>query len=251
MIYIGGIYNEGFPGGLVACGRPRSVQRAQVDYNKLWKAQGGFYDPAINGLKGSLWMDPDMSKVVVPQWIEMPTTHNRNIHQRGTSEQFIRSATPLKDKKLILAKSGWMADAYARVAEHRAFFDYWLKGIKNGVMDEPPVRAYIRTGNGGGYYQHFDNWPAPETQYTKLYLDASPSNWAGDRQRKDFLRLSQIFLERGDITEREREMLRLLCASPGDSVSREVLSGLGGAAQERTVDVLINRLRRKIGAGSR
>lgn len=62
-------------------------------------------------------------------------------------------------------------------------------------------------------------------------------------------------LERGElrageevvrITEREREMLRLLCVSPGDSVSREVLSGSGGAAQERTVDVLINRLRRKI-----
>ncbi|MBV9287886.1 MAG: response regulator transcription factor [Hyphomicrobiales bacterium] len=62
-------------------------------------------------------------------------------------------------------------------------------------------------------------------------------------------------LERGELrageelvrlTEREREMLRILCANPGDSVSREALSGSGGAAQERTVDVLINRLRRKI-----
>jgi two-component system, OmpR family, phosphate regulon response regulator OmpR len=48
------------------------------------------------------------------------------------------------------------------------------------------------------------------------------------------------------ITEREREILRLLCVKPGESVSREALSGSGGAAQERTVDVLINRLRRKI-----
>ena len=48
------------------------------------------------------------------------------------------------------------------------------------------------------------------------------------------------------ITEREREMLRLLCANAGASVTREALSGSGGAAQERTVDVLINRLRRKI-----
>ena len=48
------------------------------------------------------------------------------------------------------------------------------------------------------------------------------------------------------ITEREREILRLLSVRPGESVSREVLSGSGGAAQERTVDVLINRLRRKI-----
>jgi len=62
-------------------------------------------------------------------------------------------------------------------------------------------------------------------------------------------------LERGDlragdetirITEREREMLRLLGANAGAIVSREALSGSGGAAQERTVDVLVNRLRRKI-----
>jgi two-component system phosphate regulon response regulator OmpR len=62
-------------------------------------------------------------------------------------------------------------------------------------------------------------------------------------------------LERGElrsgdevvrITEREREMLRLLTANAGATVSREALCGSGGAAQERTVDVLINRLRRKI-----
>lgn len=62
-------------------------------------------------------------------------------------------------------------------------------------------------------------------------------------------------LERGElrsgdelvrITERERELLRLLCANAGASVTREALSGPGGAAQERTIDVLINRLRRKI-----
>jgi two-component system, OmpR family, phosphate regulon response regulator OmpR len=62
-------------------------------------------------------------------------------------------------------------------------------------------------------------------------------------------------LERGElrageeivrITDRERELLRLLCANAGSSVSRETLSESGGAAQERTVDVLINRLRRKI-----
>ncbi len=62
-------------------------------------------------------------------------------------------------------------------------------------------------------------------------------------------------LERGElragedpvrVTEREREMLRLLTANAGAIISREALSGSGGAAQERTVDVLVNRLRRKI-----
>ncbi len=62
-------------------------------------------------------------------------------------------------------------------------------------------------------------------------------------------------LERGELrandevvrlTERERDMLRLLCANSGESVSREALTGSGAAANERTVDVQINRLRRKI-----
>jgi two-component system phosphate regulon response regulator OmpR len=57
-------------------------------------------------------------------------------------------------------------------------------------------------------------------------------------------------LRRGDVpvrlTEREREILRLLGATPGVSVSREALAGGGGGAQERTIDVQINRLRRKL-----
>ncbi len=48
------------------------------------------------------------------------------------------------------------------------------------------------------------------------------------------------------ITEREREMLRLLAANAGATVSREALSGTGGAGNERTIDVQVNRLRRKI-----
>jgi len=64
-----------------------------------------------------------------------------------------------------------------------------------------------------------------------------------------------FFMERGELrngdeiirlTEREREILRLLGATPGVSVSREALTAPGASAQERTIDVQINRLRRKI-----
>jgi two-component system phosphate regulon response regulator OmpR len=48
------------------------------------------------------------------------------------------------------------------------------------------------------------------------------------------------------ITEREREILSILGGRAGGNVPREDLSGGGGAANERTVDVQINRLRRKI-----
>jgi two-component system phosphate regulon response regulator OmpR len=67
-------------------------------------------------------------------------------------------------------------------------------------------------------------------------------------------------LKRGDevihLTDREREMLRLLAATPGETVPRMALAGgagdsngNGGISQtvgERAVDVQINRLRRKI-----
>jgi two-component system phosphate regulon response regulator OmpR len=64
-----------------------------------------------------------------------------------------------------------------------------------------------------------------------------------------------FFVERGELrsgdeiirlTDREREILRMLGNAPGESLSRESLSGPGANAQERTIDVQINRLRRKI-----
>jgi two-component system, OmpR family, phosphate regulon response regulator OmpR len=57
-------------------------------------------------------------------------------------------------------------------------------------------------------------------------------------------------LRRGDelihLTDREKDILRLLAASPGETVPRLSLAGTGAAAGERAVDVQVNRLRRKI-----
>jgi two-component system, OmpR family, phosphate regulon response regulator OmpR len=57
-------------------------------------------------------------------------------------------------------------------------------------------------------------------------------------------------LRRGEeivhLTDREKDMLRLLSAQPGETVPRLVLAGNGASAGERAVDVQVNRLRRKI-----
>jgi two-component system phosphate regulon response regulator OmpR len=47
------------------------------------------------------------------------------------------------------------------------------------------------------------------------------------------------------LTDREREMLRILASTPGETVPRGALTA-GGSVNERAVDVQINRLRRKI-----
>jgi two-component system, OmpR family, phosphate regulon response regulator OmpR len=57
-------------------------------------------------------------------------------------------------------------------------------------------------------------------------------------------------LRKGDepvhLTDREREMLRVLAAAPGETVPRLALAGTASASNERAVDVQVNRLRRKI-----
>jgi two-component system phosphate regulon response regulator OmpR len=57
-------------------------------------------------------------------------------------------------------------------------------------------------------------------------------------------------LRRGEeaihLTDRERDMLRMLAAAPGETVTRLALAGSGSSPGERAVDVQVNRLRRKI-----
>ena len=49
------------------------------------------------------------------------------------------------------------------------WFDYWLKGAQNGVMDDPPVSVFVMGVNR--WYQEQD-WPLPQTKWTKYYFDS-------------------------------------------------------------------------------
>jgi predicted acyl esterase len=49
------------------------------------------------------------------------------------------------------------------------WYDHWLKGIDTGILDEPPVRYWVM---GANEWRTGDDWPLPETQWTKLYLNS-------------------------------------------------------------------------------
>jgi predicted acyl esterase len=150
-----------------------------------------FEAPALYGPKGTICMSPDPDKIVVPFLTFQPTEA-----RRGNIEAYILAAS--KDKKLYFASEpptgGMHGAAYANdfMKDSKAFFDYWLKGVNNGVMDQPPVKMTVRTGWGGFYFQYENEWPIARTQYTKYYLDASPSPWEGDKKKRDFMTLSPI-----------------------------------------------------------
>ncbi|MCD6518835.1 MAG: CocE/NonD family hydrolase [Anaerolineae bacterium] len=47
------------------------------------------------------------------------------------------------------------------------WFDYWLKGVDNGIMDEPPVRIFVM---GQNRWRTENEWPLARTAYTPYYL---------------------------------------------------------------------------------
>jgi putative CocE/NonD family hydrolase len=53
------------------------------------------------------------------------------------------------------------------------YFDCWLNGIDNGVMDEPPVKLAIRQGADAFAWRHEREWPLARTRWTNFYLDLS------------------------------------------------------------------------------
>jgi putative CocE/NonD family hydrolase len=185
-LYNGGLWNKFNRGGGVS---PSCIPHEMVDGIAMARDKYQFYDPAVYGPTGLIHISTDLSKVKVPFYTAMPLEHP-GIHIRGSSETYIHAAS--KHKKLDIISGDISGYPYTQeaTAKYMAFFDYWLKGKNNGIMDEPPVRMMVRTGNSGYYWQVENEWPIARTQYKKYYLEATPSNWAGDEKRNDFMRLS-------------------------------------------------------------
>jgi predicted acyl esterase len=56
------------------------------------------------------------------------------------------------------------------IEEHDTMFrwyDYWLKGIDNGIMDEPAVKVHVE---GTRQWMSGDQWPVTTVEYRPLYL---------------------------------------------------------------------------------
>jgi putative CocE/NonD family hydrolase len=49
----------------------------------------------------------------------------------------------------------------------RRWFDYWLKGIDNGIMDEPPVRIFVM---GTNEWRDENEWPLARVMMTEYYI---------------------------------------------------------------------------------
>jgi uncharacterized protein len=112
-------------------------------------------------------------KITVPM-LSAGNWSGMGLHLRGNTEAFMRAAS--RHKKLRMHSGTHVHPFYTEEArrEQLRFFDCWLKGIDNGVMDEPPVKLAIRQGGGEVKWRFENEWPLARTQWTRFHLDLTP-----------------------------------------------------------------------------
>jgi uncharacterized protein len=68
----------------------------------------------------------------------------------------------------VLGEIDFGPNAYLVVREEdKRWYDYWLKGEENGVMDEPPIRIFVM---GDNEWRFENEWPLARTEYVSWYL---------------------------------------------------------------------------------
>jgi len=60
-------------------------------------------------------------------------------------------------------------------AEQIRWYDYWLKGIDNGIMTEPPIHYFTMGAAQGDAWKDARQWPLPVEKPTPYYFQAGPS----------------------------------------------------------------------------
>jgi hypothetical protein len=95
------------------------------------------------------------------------------LHLRGNTEAYMLAAS--KHKKLRIHAGTHVHPFYTEESrrDQLRFFEYWLKDIDNGVMDEPPVKLAIRQGHDAVEWREEQEWPLARTQWTRFYFDVA------------------------------------------------------------------------------
>ncbi len=84
---------------------------------------------------------------------------------------------PKADTKLVVGPSthcNWSAvkdqTGFDITTEELRFFDYWLKGVKNGVMEEPAVTYYTYNAPKESQWRRSETWPLANEVRTNFYF---------------------------------------------------------------------------------
>jgi uncharacterized protein len=92
--------------------------------------------------------------------------------RRGSISAFSNFRNP---SKLIMTASS-NPSTFDFNTEHLRYFDYWLKGINNGIMDEPPIYYNVLSAPAGSDWRYSWKWPLPNQKNVSFYLAEGSSD---------------------------------------------------------------------------
>ena len=108
---------------------------------------------------------PKLNNITVPallvgNWSEWA------MHLPGSFDSWEKIKGP---KKLIIGPPKHLAGPPINQLQYEAirWYDYHIKGIDNGIMNEPPIKLFIPGTNN---WKTAKEWPLPETIWTPFYL---------------------------------------------------------------------------------
>jgi len=171
--YHGGIFSMGFLGNWInqhmarhLLGRTRKYNPDSFSPDMLWQYLSHDLDSEWWRMCSARWDQIKVPVYTVGNW------GGWGLHLRGNTEAYLCAAS--KQKKLRIHTGDHFRPFHSNEGkvDQLRFFDYWLKGMQNGIMDEPPIKLEIRTGGSKKPYAfRFENeWPLARTQWTKMYF---------------------------------------------------------------------------------
>lgn len=111
---------------------------------------GGWYDIFIGGtLQNFTANQPHGGRLIVGPWV-----HGDPHHIVGEMD-------------FGFVSGGWINLQFDMTGLTQRWFDYWLKGIDNGITQEPPVKIFVMGENA---WREENEWPLARAQYMPLYL---------------------------------------------------------------------------------
>lgn len=123
-------------------------------------------DFLLNPLDNEFWEQRrvDYEKVKVPAYIGGCWGHI-GLHLPGAFRSWEKLKGP---KKMLVGPAAYLdRPLYQLQYESLRWFDYWMKGVDNGIMDEAPVKLWVNRTNE---FKEATDWPLPQTKWTPFYL---------------------------------------------------------------------------------
>jgi putative CocE/NonD family hydrolase len=89
---------------------------------------------------------------------------------------WFKSLDPNNPQKIVIGP--WhhsSSEGLDMAAEHLRWYDFWLKDVDNGIMDEAPLHYYTMGAPPEQAWRSAWQWPLPEEEPTRFYFRGGPS----------------------------------------------------------------------------